>query len=183
MKSKYPFTLIAVMFVFCMTTIISSVVDARGRGGGGGFSRGGPAAGGGFSSRPAARQPARQAPRQETRRIQPDDHDRDRGDRQDYRDDAREDRQDYRDDAREDRQDYLDDEWDDHHHDYHGGAAFVTGVAVGAAASSNYVTSAPCNTTVVVSGLTYYHCGSTWYSRGNEGGEVVYIIVSPPAGY
>jgi hypothetical protein len=157
MKSKYPFILIAAIFVFCLTTIMSSVLEARGRGGGGGFSRGGPAAGGGFSSRPAARQPARQAP---------------------------EDRQDYQDKAREDRQDYLDDEWDDHNHDdYHGGAAFVTGVAVGAAASSNYVTSAPCNTTVVVSGLTYYHCGSTWYSRGNEGGEVVYIIVSPPAGY
>jgi len=159
MKSKYPLILIPAIFVFCMTTIMSSVVEARGRGGGGGFSRGGPAAGGGFSSRPAVREPAFQR-------------DRDPGDRQERRDEVR-----------EDRQDYLDDEWDDHHDHYYGGVGVVTGVAVGAAASSNYVTSAPCSTTEVVNGSTYYHCGSTWYSRGYEGGEVVYIIVSPPAGY
>ena len=170
MKSKYTLILIPAIFVFCMTTIMSSVVEARGRGGGGGFSRGGPAAGGGFSSRPAAREPAFQR-------------DRDPGDRQERRDEIREDRQQHRDDAREDRQDYLDDEWDDHHHNYYGGAGVVTGVAVGAAVSSNYVTSVPCSTTEVVNGSTYYHCGSTWYSRGYEGGEVVYIIVSPPAGH
>jgi len=167
-KSKYPFISIAVIFVFCMTTLISSMVDARGRGGGGGFSRGGPAAGGGFSSRAATRQPTSQR-------------NRDPADRQDRRDDVREDRQQHRDDAREDRQDYLDDEWDDHHH--YGGVGVVTGVAVGAAASTDYVTSAPCSTTEVVNGSKYYHCGSSWYSRGYEGGEVVYIIVSPPAGY
>jgi hypothetical protein len=59
----------------------------------------------------------------------------------------------------------------------------VTGVAVGAAASSNYVSSVPCKTTVVVNGSTYYHCSSNWYSRGYEGDDVVYIIVSPPPGY
>ena len=96
-------------------------------------------------------------------------------------DDAREDRQQYGDDVREDRQDYIDDEWDDHYH--HGGAAFVTGVAVGAAASSNYVTHVPCNTTVIVNNVTYYNCDSTWYSRGSQGGDVVYIITSAPAGY
>ena len=170
MKRKYPFIPMAVIFVFCITTIISSVVDARGRGGGGGFSRGGAAAGGGFSSRPAARQSTSQR-------------DRDPGDRQERRGEVREDRQQHRDDAREDRQDYLDDEWDDHHHHYHGGVGVVTGVALGEAASSDYVTSAPCSSTEVVNGSTYYHCGSTWYSRGYEGGEVVYIIVSPPAGY
>ena len=87
--------------------------------------------------------------------------------------------------AREDRQDFIDDQWDDHnHHDYYyGGAAFATGVAVGAAASRNYVYSVPCNTTVIVGGTTYYHCSSTWYSRGYEGGSVVYIVTSAPGGY
>jgi hypothetical protein len=184
MKNRYPFIVaIAVISIFCMTTFMASMVEARGgrggRGGGGsrgggGFSRSSPAAGGGFSSRKATRQPTRQAkPRQETRREQP----RDSGDR----DDAREDRQQHRDDAREDRQDFIDDEWDDHNH--HGGAAFAAGVAVGAAASSNYVTDVPCSTTVIVNNVTYYNCDSIWYSRGSQGGEVVYIITSAPAGY
>lgn len=182
MKSRYPFIIaIAVIFIYCMTTFMASMVEARGgRGGrgGGGFSRSSPAAGGSFSSRRATRQPTRQAkPRQDTRREQP----RDSADR----DDAREDRQQHRDDVREDRQDFVDDEWDDHyyHDDYHGGAAFVAGVAVGSAASSNYVTNVPCSTTVIVNNVTYYHCESTWYSRGSQGGEVVYIITSAPAGY
>ena len=159
------------------------------RGGGGGFSRSSPAAGGGFSSRSAAQQPSRQAPRQETRREQPRDSGKDRGDRDDahedwqqHGDDAREDRQDHRDDAREDRQDFVEDEWDDHRR-RHVGAAVVTGVAIGAAASTNYVYSVPCRTTILVGNVTYYHCSSTWYSRGYEGGEVVYIITSAPAGY
>jgi hypothetical protein len=59
----------------------------------------------------------------------------------------------------------------------------VTGVAVGAAASSNYLYSVPCRTTFTVSNVIYYHCGSTWYSRGYEGGQVVYIVTSAPAGY
>jgi hypothetical protein len=56
-------------------------------------------------------------------------------------------------------------------------------VAVGAAASRNYVTYVPCGNTVFVNGVTYYNCDSTWYSRGSEGGSVVYIITSAPAGY
>jgi hypothetical protein len=180
MKSRYPFILIAVIFVFCMTTFMASMVEARGgrgggmRGGGGGggrggggFSRGGPAAGGGFSSRSTARQ----TPRQETRREQPRDRDRDRDDWQERRDEIREDRQEHLEDAREDRQDFIDDERDDYydHYRHYGGAAFVT--------------YAPCSTTVVIGGSTYYHCGSTWYSRGYEGGDVVYIVTSAPAGH
>ena len=46
----------------------------------------------------------------------------------------------------------------------------MTGMAIGAAASSNYVAYAPCNTTVIVDNVTYYHCDSTWYSRSYEGG-------------
>jgi len=155
MKSRYPFILIAVIFVFCMTTFLASMVEARRGGGGGrgggGFSRGGPAASGGFSSRPAG-----QALRQEARPEQlPAERNRD-------------DRQERRDERREDRQDLNDDELDDDHH-HSGGVAFLT--------------YAPCSTTVVVDGSTYYHCNSTWYSRGYEGGDVVYIVTSAPAGY
>lgn len=171
MKSRYPFILIAVIFVFCMTTFMASMVEARGGRGGGGFSRGGPAARGGFSSRPAGKSTASQAPRQQTRREQPRDRDRDRDDRQERRDEIREDRQEHREDAREDRQDFIDDERDDYYdrHHHYGGVA--------------YVTYAPCSTTVIIGGSTYYHCGSTWYSRGYEGGDVVYIVTSAPAGY
>jgi hypothetical protein len=176
MKSRYPFILIAVIFVFCMTTFMASMVEARGgRGGGGrgggGFSRGGPAASGGFSSRLAGQSRVSQAPQQETRREQPRVQDRDRDDRQESRDERREDRQEFREDAREDRQDFIDDERDDYDDDhYHYGGVV-------------YVTYAPCSTTVVVDGSTYYHCDSTWYSRGFEGGDVVYIVTSAPAGY
>ena len=197
MKTRYSsIFVIAVIFLFCLTTFLASLAEARGRGGrgggmrgGGGFSRSSPAAGGGFSSRSAARQPQRQMQR-EMPRQQPRERQRDpsegREDRQEHRDEAREDRQDHRDEAREDRQDFIDDEWDDHHHDddWDEGAAFVTGMAVGAAMNRNkYVYSVPCSTTVIVGGITYYHCASTWYSRGYEGGEVVYIITTAPAGY
>lgn len=210
MKSRYPYILaIAVIFVFCMTTFMASLAEARGgrggggrggggRGGGGhgggGFSRSSPAAGGGFSSRSAAHKPSpRQSPRQETRKEKPRTPDRDSGNHQENRDDAREDRQQHRDDARddsqqhrdnarEDRQDFVEDEWDDHRR-RRAGAALVTGVAIGAAAHNNYVYSVPCSTTIIVGSMTYYHCSSTWYSRGYEGGEVVYIITSAPAGH
>jgi hypothetical protein len=141
----------------------------------------------------------RQAPRKETRKQQP----RDRGDRQekkknvredrqerqkneredrkDDRDEAREDRQDYRDKARENRQDFIEDEWDEHYHYYGDGAYY--GVAVGSTSGTTYVTNVPCNTTVIVNRTTYYHCGTTWYTRGSESGEVVYIIVSAPEGH
>jgi hypothetical protein len=185
MKTRYPFIVIAVIFVFCMTTFVDSMVEARGgrggggRGGGGrgggGFSRRGPAASGGFSSRPAGQSRMNQAPRQETRREQPRVQDRDRDDRQERRDEIREDRQEYREDAREDRQDFIEDERDDYYDDYYDDHYHYGGVA--------FVTYAPCSTTVVVGGSTYYHCDSTWYSRGYQGGDVVYIVTSAPAGY
>lgn len=194
MRSRYQISgILVIIFVFCLTTFWADLVEARGRGrgggglrGGGGFSRGGPAAGGGFSSRSAARHSAREAPRQTPRyggeRETPRSTPKDREDWQEHRDETREDRQEYRDQAREDRQDFIEDEWDDHRY-YDEGEAFVTGMAVGAAVSSRYVTYEPCEVTVVVNNVVYYHCDSTWYSRGYEGGEVVYIITSAPAGY
>ena len=89
--------------------------------------------------------------------------------------------------AREDRQDFVDDQWDDHRYYGYGSGygytgAFVAGAAVGASAA--YVATLPCSTTVViVNGTSYYQCGTTWYSRGNQGGSVVYIVTSAPAGH
>jgi hypothetical protein len=37
--------------------------------------------------------------------------------------------------------------------------------------------------TVYVGSITYYHCGPTWYTRGYQGGSVVYIVATTPAGY
>jgi hypothetical protein len=57
-------------------------------------------------------------------------------------------------------------------------------VAVGALASSNYVVTLSCTPTIVVAnGVTYYNCDSTWYTRGNVSGDVVYVIGTAPAGY
>lgn len=179
MKSRYPFILIAVIFVFCITTFMASMVEARrgggggGRGGrgGGGFSRGGPAASGGFSSRPAGHSRVSQTSRQEIRREQPREQNSNLDDRQERRDEIRENRQDLTPGQRAVRREAIDDRRDDYYDDhYHYG-----GVA--------YVTYAPCSTTVVVNGSTYYHCSSTWYSRGYEGGSVVYVVTSAPAGY
>ncbi len=36
--------------------------------------------------------------------------------------------------------------------------------------------------TVVMDGVSYYRCGSTWYSRAYSGGNVTYVVVTPPAG-
>jgi hypothetical protein len=52
-------------------------------------------------------------------------------------------------------------------------------------ASPTYVTTLPCtSTTIIASGsTTYYQCGTTWYSRGYQGGTVVYIVGGAPSGY
>jgi hypothetical protein len=56
-------------------------------------------------------------------------------------------------------------------------------VAVGAVARSNYVTTLSCTPSIVVAnGITYYNCESTWYTRGNVSGEVVYVVATAPAG-
>jgi hypothetical protein len=35
-------------------------------------------------------------------------------------------------------------------------------------------------TPVVVSGVTYYQSGSTWYQPVYQGGQGTYVIVNPP---
>jgi hypothetical protein len=63
----------------------------------------------------------------------------------------------------------------------------ATGVAVGATAA---VTAAvigsvvyslpPSCTSVIVSGMTYQQCGSTWYQPQYAGSNVTYVVVNPP---
>ena len=102
-------------------------------------------------------------------------------------------------DRQEDRQDFIDDEldddWDDRWHDDDDvAAAFVVGTAVGAVAGAaaadsettyvSTVTTLPCTAEeVVVENITYYQCETTWYYRGYQGNNVVFVVTNPPPGY
>ena len=181
-----------------------------GRGGGGrSFSRSGPASHGGFSSS-ARTQPSRQvnrpsqgqvarpsqgqvpsgdrsAQRQEqanTRQSNREDGGKSQEDRQEWRDQSREDRQEAAKDRQEDRQDFVDDQHDDYWDDYNRYYGYRGGVYVGTTVSTVYITTLPCTTTaVVVNGVTYYNCSSTWYQRGYSGSSVTYVTVKAPPGH
>jgi hypothetical protein len=85
----------------------------------------------------------------------------------------------------ENRQDWADDY---HGHGYGGyyrpGGAYAAGAVAGmvvgatitaAAFSAMAVPPAP----VVVSGVTYYQSGSTWYQPMYQGSQVTYVVVNP----
>jgi hypothetical protein len=38
-------------------------------------------------------------------------------------------------------------------------------------------------TNVVVNGITYSQCGSTWYQPTYSGADVTYVVVNAPPGY
>ena len=73
-------------------------------------------------------------------------------------------------------------------------AAVATGAAIGAAAGSvtgypsasgaGYSAGQPCANTVVApdTGVTYYNCGSAWYTRAYSPGGPVFIAVNRPPG-
>jgi hypothetical protein len=77
---------------------------------------------------------------------------------------------------------------DDYHgHYYYGGypvgagLAVATGVAVGTAISASAFRAMSCPMTpVVVNGVTFYQCGSTWYQPAYQGGQMTYIVVNRP---
>ena len=183
------FAIALVLTVF----FVAELVEARGRGGGGrgggggrSFSHSGVAGGGGFShNRQHVSNPRTRPVSRDHQRGQ----DRDRDDIQE----ARDDRQEARKDRQEDRQDFIEDEhddyWDDHRygHGYGYGYGSSTVIVVGgaaAAAGTTYRTTLPCRTSaVVVNGVSYYNCSSTWYQRGYAGDQVSYIAVDSPAGY
>jgi hypothetical protein len=185
----------------------------RGGGGGGGgrsFSRSGPAAHGGFSGGASQRTASRQVgmseragqrsdlrqqrttDRSDVRTNRQDQITDRQGQRQEYGSQRQENRQDYRSEAREDWQDAANDNWDNRYYRYPAGAAVATGAvvaagayAVGAAANNvTYVTTLPCSpTTAYLDGVTYYRCGSAWYTRAYSGGNVSYLVANPPPGY
>jgi len=146
---------------------------------GGAIHRGGPAAGGSFAARDRGQGAQRQdsiAERQE---------------------DRREDWQDHRDEVREDRQDFIEDELDgdrDWDRDDDWGEVIVAGAViagtaavVGAAAASTrhvYYNTLPCTaTTLIVGGITYFRCGSIWYSQIYAANGISYAMVQAPPGY
>lgn len=62
--------------------------------------------------------------------------------------------------------------------------ATATALTVGAILSAPAYAAQSCTpTSVIVGGTTYYRCGPTWYNKVYHGGEVNYIVVSPPPGY
>jgi len=68
---------------------------------------------------------------------------------------------------------------------YGSGAAYATGVAVGATttaavAGSTYYSLPSSCATYVYGGVSYYSCGGTWYQQRYQGSSVTYVVVSDP---
>jgi len=61
------------------------------------------------------------------------------------------------------------------------GAAAVTGAAIAAASIGSVAYTLPSNCVVmVVGGVTYNQCGSTWYEPSFDGTTTTYVVVNPP---
>jgi len=80
----------------------------------------------------------------------------------------------------------VDNDWHDHDNDWDDnpvakGIAFGAAATVTAAVIGSIVYSVPPNCRpVVVNGLTYQQCGSTWYQPQYAGSQVTYVVVNPP---
>ncbi len=192
-------SLVAGCAVLVALLFIVAEVEARrggggrggGRGGGGkSFSRSGPASSGSVrSQRPTSSQRGsnrgsmqdnRGANRGDQRSNMQDNRSDRRGDMQDNRNDRLDNVQDTRKERREDWQDYGDDVRDDRRDWYDDQYRRRVGVSL------TYTTfrSLSCTTTTVyVGSVTYYRCGSDWYSRAYHGGNVTYVVVTAPAGH
>jgi hypothetical protein len=71
--------------------------------------------------------------------------------------------------------------WDDHYHPIATGVAIGATAAVTAAVIGSVVYSVPPScSTVIVGGISYSQCGSTWYAPRYSGTTVQYVVVSPP---
>jgi hypothetical protein len=80
---------------------------------------------------------------------------------------------------------HVDNHWDDHYdhwdHPVAAAAAIGTAAAVTAAAIGSIAYSIPPSCVpVVVNGMTYQQCGSTWYQPQYAGASVQYIVVTAP---
>jgi hypothetical protein len=78
----------------------------------------------------------------------------------------------------------IDNGWGGWDGDYPAGAAYATGVAVGATTAAvvgSYYSTLPAGCSPYVwAGAPYYSCGSSWYQRTNSNGSTVYVVVSDP---
>jgi hypothetical protein len=148
----------------------------------------------GMSDRVASRSQA-QSDRQSARSDRAATRGQSQSDRQEGRTERTEARQEGRTERAEGRQDAardISDDWHDHHDDWDdwdgwgyfaAGAAVVAGAyAIGTVISATTYSSLSC-TNIVVNGITYSQCGTTWYQPTYSGSEVTYIVVNPPPGY
>lgn len=69
---------------------------------------------------------------------------------------------------------------DDHHHNILGDVVVgtITGLAIGAIVTA--ASMPPACSDVVIGGVVYRQCGSTWYQPYYQGTTVQYIVVNPP---
>lgn len=74
----------------------------------------------------------------------------------------------------------VDVDYDDHHHPIGTAVAVGATVAVTAAVVGSMTTTLPpaCSV-VIVNGVTYQQCGSTWYQPQYVGSSVQYVVVAP----
>ncbi len=67
------------------------------------------------------------------------------------------------------------------HSYYRAPAAVVYGAPAAAVAIGATFASLPSGcTSLVINGLTYYHCGGTYYQAAYDGPNIVYVVVDPP---
>jgi len=196
-STDFSRSLSRVLAFACVLLLLAFVVsDAHARsvggGRGGGFSRSGPAAGGGFSARSvgmpnsSARTGMRQeslGQRQENRQSSRAQDPRSQQERYEQRQERQEQRQDNLNEARDDWQDYdyHDDDWDD----YYGYPVVFTGAySIDSLISSDYYKQLPCAPkSVTVDGVSYRQCGDEWFLPVYSSGQLVYRVVTAPAGY
>jgi hypothetical protein len=133
-------------------------------------------------------QASRQAQQDQLQSNRAQQQDQNREDWQQYGTERQESRQEYGNNAREDWQEYGEDYHGGYYHGgYYGGypayptGGVAAGMVIGATmtAAAFNAQKASCST-LVVNGVSYYQCGSTWYQPSYQGGNVTYIVVNPP---
>jgi hypothetical protein len=59
--------------------------------------------------------------------------------------------------------------------------AVAAGTAAVVRARTTAVTALPCSADpILVNGVTYYQCDSTWFTRSYVDGNVAYVVTNPP---
>jgi hypothetical protein len=178
------------VLVAALAMLGNDLVLARkaGGGGGGGMSRSGPAASGSVrtqrSAKPAKKPDTRREGKQDARDTRRDVKQDARDTRRDAKDDVRDTRRDVKQDNRTTRRvvgHEIREERREDHHEWHEDRWKRR---AGAALTISAFRALTCTTsTIVVGSVTYYRCGGTWYQQAHQSGDVVYIVVTAPAGY